>query len=167
MKTGIERKAALLDIGARLVSKHGTTNVTRRMVAEKGKCSEGLVSSYFGATADAQKIYARQTKKLGLPIPDKAQTAALGAKLRKHKKDDVRDVRPRSVKEVKVIVKKSSAATIKPTIAGKKLKPAKTRVTPGPSEDKVIRKAPSAARLPKLPPLHPLPVLPITLPPLV
>jgi hypothetical protein len=77
------KSAELLDIGARLASKYGEQNITRRMVAEEGKVSEPLVSHFFGGTADAQKKYARRAKALGLPLPKKAEAMELGRELRR------------------------------------------------------------------------------------
>ena len=106
--TGAERKAQLLEAGAKLASKHGAANVTRRMVATACKCAEGLVNRYMGDSATAQKAYARKAKAMGLPLPDKAKTEAIGAKLRKHKPKDARDTRKRSVREVEAIKRKGS-----------------------------------------------------------
>ena len=101
--TGAERKAQLLEAGAKLASKYGASNVTRRMVATACKCAEGLVSVYMGDSATAQKAYARKAKALGLTLPDKAKTEAIGAKLRAHGPRDKRDTRKRSAKEVEAI----------------------------------------------------------------
>jgi hypothetical protein len=106
--TGAERKAQLLEAGAKLASKHGAANVTRRMVATACKCAEGLVNRYMGDSATAQKAYARKAKAMGLPLPDKARAAELGAKLRKHKPKDARDTRKRSPREVKAIKDKAA-----------------------------------------------------------
>ena len=43
--TGAERKASILDAGAKLAAKHGASNVTRRMVAKQAGVSEALVSA--------------------------------------------------------------------------------------------------------------------------
>jgi len=108
--TGAERKASILEAGAKLASKHGAANVTRRMVAKAAKVSEALVSSYMGGTADAQKLYARKAKALKLPLPDKAKTEAIGTKLRAHGPRKVAaPARKRSIKEVKAIKDKVGA----------------------------------------------------------
>jgi hypothetical protein len=173
--TGTERKALLLEVGAKLVAKYGAVNVTRRMVAKAGKVSDALVSAYFGGTKEAQKIYARHAKKLGLEQPDKDKQAALGAKLRAHAPKDARDSRPRSVKEVKAIAKKKPVARkVKANhalvTAPKETKPTKPKSAPvakpavakQPKPVKAPTLAPeqtkSAARAPKAPPA--LPVLP-------
>lgn len=106
--TGAERKAQLLEAGAKLASKHGAANVTRRMVATACKCAEGLVNRYMGDSATAQKAYARKAKAMGLPLPDKAKTEAIGVKLRKHSPKDKRDTRKRSIREVEAIKRKSA-----------------------------------------------------------
>lgn len=127
--TGPERKAQLLTAGAKLAAKHGAANVTRRMVAQACDCAEGLVNVYVGDAATAQKAYARKAKALGLKLPDKATSLALGAKLRAHGPRDKRDTRKRSVKEVEAIKRKGATpakksanritrTTAKPATAG-------------------------------------------------
>lgn len=110
--TGAERKAQLLEAGAKLASKHGAANVTRRMVATACKCAEGLVNRYMGDSATAQKAYARKAKAMGLPLPDKAKTEAIGVKLRKHSPKDKRDTRKRSIREVEAIKRKTNGNKI-------------------------------------------------------
>lgn len=114
--TGAERKAALLVVGAKLAAKHGAVNVTRRMVAEGAKCSEALVSAYFGTITDAQRAFARKAKSLGLKQPDKAKVDAIGVKLRAHGPRDKRDTRKRSAKEVEAIKRKNLAAVEKKSV---------------------------------------------------
>jgi hypothetical protein len=111
--TGPERKAQILEAGAKLASKYGTVNVTRRMVAKACGCAEGLISNYVGGGADAQKAYARKARALGLELPDKVEAAKRGAKLRAHKPKDARDTRKRSVVEVKAIKRKRPDAIVK------------------------------------------------------
>lgn len=175
MTSGDERKAQLLECGAKLAAKHGAANVTRRMVAKACKVSEALVAHYMGAAATAQKAYAKHAKKLGLALPDKAKEAELGAKLRAHGPRDKRDTRKRSVKEVEAIKRKattakksarsSTPATKRPATAAKRKATSKKptgeqrRTAPTP---KTLRK--SAARAPKAPP--PLLAEPAPLPPL-
>lgn len=120
--TGAERKASILEAGAKLASKHGAMNVTRRMVAKAAKVSEALVSTYMGGTDVAQRAYARKAKALKLPLPDKAKAEAIGAKLRAHGPRDKRDTRKRSAKEVeaikrKVVAKKSAKVAAKKSTA--------------------------------------------------
>jgi leucyl aminopeptidase (aminopeptidase T) len=171
---GSERKALLLDVGAKLAAKYGAVNITRRMVAKAGKVSDALVSAYFGGTEEARKAYARHAKKLGLEQPSKEKQEALGAKLRAHGPRDARDTRPRSVKEAKAIkrkgakpvaVKKKAAAkpttapSVKPTTAPS-VKPAKApRVKPAVAPVPLPPLNKSAARAPKAPPI--LPPLPL------
>ena len=149
---GADRKASLLDAGAKLAAKHGASNVTRRMVAEAVKCSEALVSVYMGDTPTAQKAYARHAKKIGLSLPDKAKTEAIGKKLRAHGPRDKRDTRKRSVKEVKAIKRKRETKPAAPVrtkpVTKRETKPKTAPVAknPVPSETK------SAARAPKAPP---------------
>lgn len=143
---GAERKALIIEAGAKLVSKHGAPNVTRRMVAQAAKVSEALVSAHMGTSEDAQKVYARKAKALKLPIPDKATTEANGKKLRAHKPRDKRDTRERSVREVKAIRNKRET---KPT-APRERKPV---TTPGRSNK--VPETKSAARAPKAPPALP------------
>lgn len=126
--TGPERKAQLLTAGAKLAAKHGAANVTRRMVAQQCGCAEGLVNVYVGDAATAQKAYARKAKALGLQLPDKATSLALGAKLRAHGPRDKRDTRKRSVKEVEAIKRKSAHGVDVVTLR-KKATPAKKQPT--------------------------------------
>lgn len=83
-KSAIDRKAQLLDVGAKLAGKYGAANITRRMVAEHGKVSEALITNYFGSRADAQKTFAKHAKKLGIEQPTKEKIASIGTKLRSH-----------------------------------------------------------------------------------
>lgn len=106
----MDRKQAILDAGAKLASKHGAVNVTRRMVAGAAKVPESVVSYYMGSSADAQRAYKRRMKAMKLVEPDKAKIAAIGVKLRAHSKADPRDTRKRSVKEVEAIKRKGGAA---------------------------------------------------------
>ncbi len=80
-----KRSAQLLEVGARLAVKHGLSNVTRRHIAEKAECSEGLVSVYLGNLKDMRASLKKHARKLGLVLPDKDAEAQLGAKLRKAK----------------------------------------------------------------------------------
>lgn len=151
-KEGAERKAALVEIGAKLVSKYGQDNVTRRMVAKENGCSEALVSRYCGTTEEAQKLYARHARKLKLPIPTKAEADALGTKLRKHKPGDKRDTRKRSPREVKAIRNREIKPASKPAskVPGKKRvakmpTPTNKPVAPGPTERKTAARKPKAA----------------------
>ena len=107
--SGEDRKASILEAGARLAAKHGAINVTRRMVAEAAKVSEALVSAHMGDTKTAQAAYKRQMKKLGLEEPSKDKIEAIGVKLRAHGPRDKRDTRKRSAKEVEAIKRKASA----------------------------------------------------------
>lgn len=172
-----DRKTQLLDVGAKLASKHGHTNVTRRMVAKAAQVSEALVSSYLGDTATAQKAFAARARKLGLTLPTKAEAEALGVKLRAHgpRKNPV--VRKRAAKEVEAI-KRKTFADLKgkaPKVAAKKSKPAGTAARK-PAAAKptvvapVIEQPKTAARAPKAPPSDPapapfLPPLPLPLMP--
>jgi hypothetical protein len=166
--SGKERKELITVAGAKLASKHGAKNVTRRMVAQAAKVSEALVSAHMGCTDEAQAAYMRKAKALKLPLPDKAKAEAIGKKLRAHGPRDARDSRPRSTKEVKAIANKRKPAAKTATRA----KPATAKVTPmnapipSPTVAKkspaVAKKSPatpvqvpevkSAARAPKAPP---------------
>lgn len=109
--TGAERKALVLEAGAKLAAKYGSVNVSRQMVAVASKISPALVSHYMGSTDKARSAYARKARAMGLEQPSKEKQIELGAKLRAHAPKDVRDSRPRSAKEVKAIAKKK----VKPT----------------------------------------------------
>jgi AcrR family transcriptional regulator len=131
--SGEDRKASILEAGARLAAKHGAINVTRRMVAKAANVSEALVSSHMGDTASAQAAYKRKMKKLGLEEPSKDKIEAIGVKLRAHGPRDKRDTRKRSAKEVEAIKRKRATPGIrkdtkpnKPKLAAKVLVTAKT-----------------------------------------
>jgi hypothetical protein len=157
--TGPERKAQLLDVGAKLVAKNGAVNITRRMVAQAGKVSEALVSNYFGDRASLQKRMKAHAKKLGLAEPHPAKIDAIGIKLRAHGPRDARDTRKRSAKEVKAIVKKSVSAPAKKTsqavstkkpagstasaVAKRASAPTVPSQKPAPSSNKAVPAAPS------------------------
>lgn len=151
---GDERKTQLLDAGAKLAVKLGAANVTRRLVAKEVKVAEALVSHYLGGTADAQKAYARHARKLGLTLPSKAESDAIGAKMRKHKPGDKRDTRKRSIREVRHIGNMKVTTTRRVPMP-KERKPAApserkpiappVRPTPGPTERKTAARAPKAA----------------------
>lgn len=78
-----EREAQFLDIGARLASKFGASNVTRRMVAQQAQVTDPLVGAYMGKIATAQAKWKAHCKKLGLPHPSKHEEAVMGMQLRK------------------------------------------------------------------------------------
>lgn len=173
--TGAERKAQLLEAGAKLASKHGAANVTRRMVATACKCAEGLVTNYMGDAKSAQKAYARKAKAMGLSLPDKAKTDAIGVKLRKHKPKDARDTRRRSIREVQAIKRKvtrsaGSGKFVKASEAKRdpggtvtervRQSPAKPRTSPARGTPSPVKPqpSPSAARAPKAPPTDPVPM---------
>lgn len=80
---GEERKALLLAAGVKLAVKHGAENVTRRDIAKAAKVSEPLVTRYLGSKSEIPKAIAKAAKKAGETLPDKAQSKALGEKLRK------------------------------------------------------------------------------------
>ena len=156
---GAERKTQLLDAGAKLAAKLGAANVTRRLVAKEAKVAEALVSHYLGTSADAQAAYAKHARKLKLTLPTKAETAAIGLKMRKHKPGDKRDSRKRSVREVRTIKQKVATMPLpremKPTgpTSTKPAGPRETKPTapparpvPGPSDVKrTAARAPKAA----------------------
>lgn len=179
---GADRKAALLKVGAQLASKYGAVNVTRRMVAKAGKVSDGLVTHYFGGAEEAQAKYAREARRLKLPLPDKAKSEAIGAKLRAHGPRKA-PARKRSIAEVKAIKNKVAAKKIaqinkkaKAMKAVAKKAPARAvqhagkldvrvlkdnngrPIKPAPSKTKALpgpSENKTAARVPKLPPLIP------------
>lgn len=77
------RKDQLLEIGARLASKYGAANVTRRMVARKANVTDPLVGAYLGRVAEAQEKWRKHCKEMGLPHPTKTEEATIGLELRK------------------------------------------------------------------------------------
>ena len=152
--SGKERKASIVDAGAKLASKYGAENVTRRMVAQAAGCSEALVSAHMGASAEAQAVYKRRAKALKLPLPDKATVEAYGKQLRAHGPRDKRDTRKRSVKEVKVIKRKREVKPTAPATA-KRPSPVKKVVNTPVTPSKKVPETKSAARAPKAPPALP------------
>lgn len=171
-----ETKKSLLEAGAKLASKHGTKNVTRRMVSKAAKVSESLVSHYMGNTADAQKKYAAHAKKMGLALPNKDAEAKMGATLRKKATK-----KPAPAKAKKVAAKKAPAkkAAAKKAVAKKqeakataKRKPAKKAAAKKPARKRSIAEVRAikdkvagtrtAARKPKTAPVE---LAPPSLPP--
>lgn len=125
-----ERKAEILDAGARLAAKHGVKNVTRESVAKAIGVTAPLVSHYVGGTAKAQAAYKRHATKLGLKLPDKAAEAELGLALRR---------------------KGKAAAPVKKAAAKrpvKKVAVAKSKAKPAPA----VKPKSKAARKPLAPP---------------
>lgn len=168
--TAAERKAQLLDVGARLAAKHGAKNVARRMVANavKPKIAESLVTAHMGNNDVAQRAYARHAKKLGLVQPSHTDQVAIGTKLRAHGPRDTRNVRQRSIKEVEAIARKraiaAAPAAAKKTPKPREVKPAAPEsapvntasITPTAKPDNAAVIQPperkTAARQPKAPP---------------
>ncbi len=180
VRTGAESKALILDTGAKLAAKYGAKNVTRRLVAKTAKVTEPLVTHYVGGAADAQALYVKRAKKMGLSLPTVEEANAIGKKLRAHKPGDARDTRKRSPKEKLAVAKKSAARTSNPgkravtatsavgaakSKRSEKPKPKQNKSLPGPRENK------SAARAPMQAPAAVIPALPdcrdqVAIPPL-
>ena len=78
-----ERKEAILLAGAQLASKHGSDNVTRKMVADACGVTPGLVGYYMGSVEDSRKAWAARARKEKLPLPSKAESIKMGTALRK------------------------------------------------------------------------------------
>lgn len=151
---GEQRKSSLLNVGVELAAKHGAENVSRRMIADKAKVSEPLVSRYLGSKSEIPKAIKKAAKKAGVALPDKQQTAELGEKLRKA---------TRRQAAAKTMAKRaatggnarSSGAIRMPTATGgaaKKLA-AGSRNGKKSSVNSEPAKKPTAARKPKLPPV--------------
>lgn len=81
-----ERHQSILLAGAQLASKHGSENVTRKMVAEACGVTPGLVGYYMGSVDEARKAWAARAKKEKLPMPSKAESIKLGTALRQKAK---------------------------------------------------------------------------------
>lgn len=81
-----ERQQSILLAGAQLASKHGSENVTRKMVAEACGVTPGLVGYYMGGVDEARKAWAAQAKKMKLVMPSKADSIKLGTALRQKAK---------------------------------------------------------------------------------
>src|ERR1700761_8540173 len=76
-----ERKAALVEHAVKLGTKYGHNNITRVMVANAAKCSEGLVASYLGKTKTLRAFVKRELNKRGIAILSDEKQAAIGLKL--------------------------------------------------------------------------------------
>jgi len=138
--TGEERKAAMLEVGAKLAAKHGSVNVTRKMLADamKPPVAEGLVSHYFGSVDGMRKAVKARAKKLGLVEPDKAKQESIGIKLRAHGPRDARDTRKRSAREVEAIKRKAPAKSTRTTAIIKGAKVTTVRKAPAKSVNKAV-----------------------------
>lgn len=112
-------KSDILMAGAKLASKHGAKNVTRRMVAKEAGVSEGIVSHHFGTAAEAQAKYAAKAKREGFKMPTAEQTKAIGIKLRAHGPRKPAPPRKRSQKELDAIAKKRATKKAPVKKAGK------------------------------------------------
>lgn len=181
-----ERKAELLEAALALAVKFGPSNVTRIMIAEKCKCSEGLVGVYLGRTGDLRKMLARETKRRGLTVPSEEQQQKISLKLWHNKAGRATPktarkssagagaAKPPATAKAKPAAKKPGAATkggkpAKKSVAGgasaKNVAPS-TPATAKPARTAAKPAAPKKAAKPKpLPPLPP-PVAEAPLPPL-
>jgi AcrR family transcriptional regulator len=54
-----DRQASILDASLRMARLHGYQNVTRADIAVAAKCSEALVSSYFGTMVQVRRAVMR------------------------------------------------------------------------------------------------------------
>jgi len=163
------RKAEFLATGAKLASKVGVDNVTRRAIAAAHHVSDPLVGKHVGGKDDLRKGIKSMMKKLGLSEPDADTAAAKGKALRARKATGSAAAKPRAKKLIaaKKVAAKKSKKTARPAAGG--IKPASTTkrvASPGKPADpkkgapsrKVVKKAPSNKTFaPKLPPLPALP----------
>ena len=144
-----DRKASILAAAGKLAKKHGSSNLTRRMIAEAAKCSEALVTVYLGDNATARKAIAAYCKRNKIEEPSKEKQEAIGLKLRAHGPRDARRERVRTPREVKAIREKRPVRESKPAPA------AKRETKPSPEANR----KPTAARQPKAPPVQ-IPIAP-------
>jgi AcrR family transcriptional regulator len=63
-QTPSDRHASILDAALRMSRLHGYQNVTRADIAGAAKCSEALVSSYFGTMPQVRRAVMRHAIKL-------------------------------------------------------------------------------------------------------
>ena len=77
------KEQTLLKHGVRLAVKFGSSNVTRRMVAQAAKVSDPLVSHYFGPTEQLRDRLAKAVKDAGRSEPSADAQATIGEKMRK------------------------------------------------------------------------------------
>ncbi len=173
------RKAEFLATGAKLASKIGVNNVTRRAIAEAHSVSDPLVGKHVGGKDDLRKGIKSTMKKLGLVEPDADTAAAKGKALRARKaapaakkspamKPSTRATRgPVGASGKKATAAKKSKKTARLAAAGTKPASTTKRVASpakpadpkkGAPSRKVLKKAPSNKNFaPKLPPLPALP----------
>lgn len=78
------RKQSMCDAAGRLAAKHGSTNVTRRMIAQELDVSDSLVGHYLGNTEDIKKAAKAAARKLGYTEPSKDEQLEIGKALRAH-----------------------------------------------------------------------------------
>lgn len=135
-----ERKTELLNAGVKLAQKWGISNVSRTMVADATKTTDGLVSRYFGSTEGLHKAIKSEVKKQGVEVPDEATTEKYRLKLWNQRHPNAGKATP----EPKAAPKKS--ATKKSAGAGAgAAKPAAT-ATPKPAVKKPAAKKAAKAK---------------------
>ncbi|QYW02518.1 hypothetical protein CPT_Silvanus_044 [Stenotrophomonas phage Silvanus] len=154
------RAEEFCNTGAKLASKIGIVNVTRRAIAEAHSVSDPLVGKHVGGKAELQAGIKKAMKKLGLTEPAGATIERKGAELRARKPVAAKKAAPakKSTGRGSVPV---SAAKSKKTAAAKKpaapVKPADPKK--GAPARKVVKKAPSNKKFGgiKVPPLPAIP----------
>lgn len=80
-KDRAERKAELLDAGVKAAKRYGVKNVTRVMIANAAKVTDGLVSAYFGSLKKLHDTLTREAAKRGIALPTPEQTERMRLKL--------------------------------------------------------------------------------------
>lgn len=115
-----ERKAELLGTGVKLAQKWGISNVSRTMVADATKTTDGLVSRYFGSTEGLHKAIKAEVKKQGVPVPDDATTEKHRLKLWAQRHPNAGVTSPGPKLPPKKASAKKPAASAKPKAAARK-----------------------------------------------
>lgn len=80
-----KRIQQILEAGLVLAELLGLENVSRRRLAEKIGCSEGLINRYYGDIQGVQAAVKAEATLRNIRLPDNTEAALLGATLRKVK----------------------------------------------------------------------------------
>jgi hypothetical protein len=111
----VDTKERIIKAGVKLAGKIGTTNITRRNLAEAAGVTESLVTHHVGNVDDMRKLVKREARKAGVVEPDKAKQEAIGVKLRAHGPRKVtvngKSVAVKTVPRSERVAKKSAVAS--------------------------------------------------------
>ena len=114
----VDTSQVLLTHAAKLVGKHGSTNLTRRMVAQAAGVSDAQVSHHLGNVEEMRRLAKREAKRMKITEPSKTEQEVIGVRLRAHG--------PRKATAAKKsAAKKATAAKSRSTSRVSKASPAK------------------------------------------